>query len=165
MTAPQGFAAYARVFFPFVEGTTDASGIQRETHIRWKDLAQMNGWTPHALMEQETISWISDDEIDFRRPRSDLATEQFEVLLPRRKVGSFYGTVSETSMSKSSTAGFRSFTIRAETSTCSAALWLRMRISRMIRTTGGRMIVRGASPRTPISCGATLPQVLPASKR
>jgi hypothetical protein len=82
MTAPQGFAAYARIFFPFVEWTTDASGSQGEKHVRWKDLAQKHGWTAHALMEQETISWISDDEIDFRRPRSDLAPEQFEALLP-----------------------------------------------------------------------------------
>jgi hypothetical protein len=82
MTAPQGFKSYARVFFPFVEWTTDANGNQIERHIRWKDLAQKNGWTAHALMEQETVSWISDDEIDFRRPRSKLAPEQLEALLP-----------------------------------------------------------------------------------
>jgi hypothetical protein len=82
MTAPQGFEAYARVFFPFVESTEDARGNHVEQHIRWKDLAQRNGWIAHALMEQETISWISDDEIYFRQPRSHLAAEQFEALLP-----------------------------------------------------------------------------------
>jgi hypothetical protein len=82
MTAPQGFAAYARIFFPFVDWATDVSGNRGEQHIRWKDLAQKNGWTAHALMEQETISWISDDETDFTRPRSDLAPEQLEALLP-----------------------------------------------------------------------------------
>jgi hypothetical protein len=82
MTAPQGFESYARVFFPFVEWTADANGNQIEKHISWKDLAEKNGWTAHALMEQETVSWISDDEIDFRKPRSNLAPEQLEALLP-----------------------------------------------------------------------------------
>jgi hypothetical protein len=82
MTAPQGFEAYARIFFPFVEWTEDANGNHVEKHIRWQDLAQKNGWTAHALMEQETVSRISDDEIDFREPRSNLAPEQLEALLP-----------------------------------------------------------------------------------
>jgi hypothetical protein len=82
MTAPQGFEAYARVFFPFVEWTRDGSGEPVEQFIRWKDLAEQNGWTAHVLMEQESISRNPNGEVDFRSPRSNLSSEQLEALLP-----------------------------------------------------------------------------------
>jgi len=82
MTTPQGFDAYARVFFPFVEWTRDANGEPVEQHIRWKDMAQQNGWTAHALMEQETVSRNPNGEVDSRSPRSNLSPQQVDALLP-----------------------------------------------------------------------------------
>jgi hypothetical protein len=84
MTSPQGYEAYARMFFPFRDGTTvDADGRAVEQYISWSELAGQNGWTAHALMEQETITWHrATDEADLRKPRSDLSPEQLEALLP-----------------------------------------------------------------------------------
>jgi len=84
MTSPQGHEAYARIFFPFTDRTTVGSdGKMVKQDISWRDLARQNGWTAHALMEQETITWDrAADEADLRKPRSDLSSEQLEALLP-----------------------------------------------------------------------------------
>jgi hypothetical protein len=62
MTAPQGYEAYARIFFPFNRSSLDEMGEWQEQHVRWTDLAQTNGKVAHALMEQETISRSSTGE-------------------------------------------------------------------------------------------------------
>jgi hypothetical protein len=78
MSAPRGYEAYARMFFPFVE-TGVSGGVYRETHIRWSDRAARNGKSVHALMEAETISQGPRDDI---QDYGQLTPEQLEVLVP-----------------------------------------------------------------------------------
>jgi hypothetical protein len=82
MTAPQGYEAYARIFFPFVRSGRDANGRWFEEHIRWTDLANQNGKAVHALMEQETIVGSKDDVIEGERCSSMLSPEQIETMMP-----------------------------------------------------------------------------------
>ena len=82
MTAPQGYEAYARIFFPFVRNGLDAAGEWYEQHIRWHDVARENGRASHALMERETISRSETGEGSTGRCAGNLAPEQFEALLP-----------------------------------------------------------------------------------
>ena len=79
MTAPRGYEAYARMFFPFVQ-TGVRAGVYRETFTRWSDRAARNGKTVHALMEAETISQQppADDQDDY----GQLTSEQLEALVP-----------------------------------------------------------------------------------
>jgi hypothetical protein len=58
MTAPQGFDAYARIFFPFVvaDAADGADGQDGQEFITWRELARRNGRIAHALMEHETIA-------------------------------------------------------------------------------------------------------------
>lgn len=79
MTVPQGYEAYARIFFPFVSTGIDPDGGWFETHVRWTDMATGNGKSVHALMERETIT----DGDDHAGPCSvSLSPEQLEVMLP-----------------------------------------------------------------------------------
>ena len=82
MTAPQGYEAYARIFFPFIQSGLD-EGEWYERPVRWTDLARANAKTTHALMEQETISGSSTGAgLDGLQCARNLSPEQFAALLP-----------------------------------------------------------------------------------
>jgi hypothetical protein len=68
MMSPQGFEAYARIFFPF-DGE----------NLSWTEVARRNGRTAHALMERETIAGDDDAALHDRAHR--LSGEQFQALL------------------------------------------------------------------------------------
>jgi hypothetical protein len=81
MTVPQGFEAYARIFFPFPgEDIIEDGQVVGQEIITWTEMARRNGRIAHALMEPETIQTAPG------RRRADpgyqLADEQFEALLP-----------------------------------------------------------------------------------
>jgi hypothetical protein len=77
MTAPQGFEAYARVFFPFVGSDVVRDGeVVDQEHVTWTEMARQNGRIAHALTEQETIA--SEPQTCY----GDLSDEQFTALLP-----------------------------------------------------------------------------------
>ncbi len=82
MTAPQGYEAYARIFFPFIQSGLD-QGEWSERHLRWTDLARANAKTTHALMERETISGSSTGAgLDDLQCAWNLCPEQLAALLP-----------------------------------------------------------------------------------
>ncbi len=68
MTAPQGFDAYARIFFPF-----DADSLS------WTEAARRNGRTAHALMERETLA--AGGVVAPHTLADRLSQQQFEALL------------------------------------------------------------------------------------
>jgi hypothetical protein len=68
MMSPQGFEAYARIFYPF-----DADSLG------WTEAARRNRRTPHALMERETIA--GDDDQALRTWSDRPSPGQFEELL------------------------------------------------------------------------------------
>jgi hypothetical protein len=82
MTAPQGYEAYARMFFPFERSGLDEAGEWRELHVRWTDMARENGKEVHALMERETISRASTGEGTNDRCAWNLSPKQLEALMP-----------------------------------------------------------------------------------
>lgn len=82
MTVPQGFDAYARIFYPFVGESIVVDGAVREGHVTWTRLAQRNGRIAHALMEQETIAVGPRGEAPLDTSYGSLAPEQFDALLP-----------------------------------------------------------------------------------
>lgn len=55
MTVPEGFEAYARIFFPFEEGVFEGEAFCHRQSVTWKDMARRNGRVVHELMEEETI--------------------------------------------------------------------------------------------------------------
>lgn len=77
MTVPQGFDAYARIFFPFVGDPIDAEPYNE--HVTWTEMARRSGRTAHALMEAETIQAAGES---VGTCSNQLASEQFEALLP-----------------------------------------------------------------------------------
>lgn len=84
MTVPQGFDAYARIFFPFVgDDIVEDGKVVDQEHITWTEMARRNGRIAHPMMEQETILRDRNGE-DVRRHGSygSLMPEQFEALLP-----------------------------------------------------------------------------------
>ena len=88
MTAPQGFDAYARIFFPFVgadagpDGADGADGADGQEFITWRELARRNGRIAHALMEQETIAAGPDGGDAGETCCGSLTAAQFGALLP-----------------------------------------------------------------------------------
>ena len=56
MMVPDGFEAYARIFFPFVRDAVLHDGSPADATLTWSEVAALNGRTAHALMESETIS-------------------------------------------------------------------------------------------------------------
>lgn len=56
MMVPDGFEAYARIFFPFVRDAVLHDGSPHDATLTWTEVAALNGRTAHALMEAETIS-------------------------------------------------------------------------------------------------------------
>jgi hypothetical protein len=81
MTVPQGFDAYARIFYPFLGESIVVNGADREEHVTWTQLAQRNGRIAHALMEQETIAVGPDGAARSETSYGSLAPEQFDALL------------------------------------------------------------------------------------
>lgn len=82
MSAPQGYEAYARIFFPFICSGIDSNGEWFERSIRWREKAQDNGKEVHALMEQETIASPSEEWGTTDQCSDRLSPEQFQSLLP-----------------------------------------------------------------------------------
>jgi hypothetical protein len=82
MTAPRGYEAYARLFFPFLRSGLGASGEWSERRVRWTEMAEQSGKVVHALMEQETISTAPDGQGTADRCTDQLSPEQFQALLP-----------------------------------------------------------------------------------
>jgi hypothetical protein len=79
MTAPQGFEAYARIFFPFVGEDIEIDGVVTDKeHITWTETARRSQRVAHALMEQETIQTPGQEATCL----GELADEQFDALLP-----------------------------------------------------------------------------------
>jgi hypothetical protein len=56
MTVPQGFQAYARIFFPFLGAGADDDSDGGGEYVTWTQMARRHGRIAHALMEQETIA-------------------------------------------------------------------------------------------------------------
>lgn len=79
MSAPLGFEAFARIFFPFIGEDIQTDGaVTGQEHVTWTEIAQGNGRVAHALMEQETILASGQEA----RCLDDLADEQLDALLP-----------------------------------------------------------------------------------
>jgi len=77
MTVPQGFDAYARVFFPFIGEDIISDGeVEEQEQITWAQMARRNGRVAHAVMEAETIT--SEPETCY----GDLTGNQLDALLP-----------------------------------------------------------------------------------
>ena len=81
MTVPQGFAAYARIFFPFVVADFVEDGELRQEYLTWTEVARRNGRTAHALMEQETILRGPGGDGGDMQCSDRLAPDQVEALL------------------------------------------------------------------------------------
>lgn len=83
MSAPRGYEAYARIFFPFSRTGLDDAGEWYEQHVRWGDIARENGKEVHALMEKETIvTSTTEGTQDRDRVMDNLSPGQFEALMP-----------------------------------------------------------------------------------
>jgi hypothetical protein len=79
MTAPEGFGAYARIFYPFPgEDTGTGDIVTAREHITWTETARRSQRVAHALMEQETIQAPGQAATCL----SELAGEQLDALLP-----------------------------------------------------------------------------------
>jgi hypothetical protein len=81
MTVPQGFAAYARIFFPFVVADFVEDGKLRQEYLTWTEVARRNGRTAHALMEQETILRGPGGDSEAMQCSDRLASDQVEAVL------------------------------------------------------------------------------------
>ncbi len=81
MTAPRGYEAYARIFFPFERTGLDPDGRWWREQIRWTDLARANGWVAHPLMERETITCTAPAPAEPERCSWSLSPEQQHTLL------------------------------------------------------------------------------------
>ena len=81
-TVPQGFEAYARIFFPFVGADIVVDGAPGQEHITWTEMARRHGRVAHALMEPQTILAGPGGEMEPQSCYGSLAPEQFGALLP-----------------------------------------------------------------------------------
>lgn len=82
MMVPGGFAAYARVFFPFPGADIVADGeVVGQDLITWTEMARRNGRTAHALMEAETILAGPDGHEHAAAGFGSLAEAQLDALL------------------------------------------------------------------------------------
>jgi len=82
MTAPSGYEAYARIFFPFHRSVAGADGDWHEEKVRWSDMARENGKVAHPLMEAETITQPRVGNPAGDQPSSNLSPEQVEAITP-----------------------------------------------------------------------------------
>ena len=76
MTAPRGYEAYARIFFPFVLQDSARTASRGAHPLDGKGTAK--GKVAHALMEQETISSTSDEPGTGDQCSHQLGTDQFQ---------------------------------------------------------------------------------------
>lgn len=77
MSAPRGFEAYARVFYPFAGEALEPDGSVAEfEQVSWTELARRNGRVAHPLMEPETIG------LGAAQCHSELSQDQQDVLIP-----------------------------------------------------------------------------------
>lgn len=79
MSAPQGFEAYSRLFFPFALSSL-VNGEFATDYVSWNELARRNGRVAHALMERETIDVGSDGKMGQRQTHGSFGPEQFDAL-------------------------------------------------------------------------------------
>jgi hypothetical protein len=79
MTVPNGFEAYARIFFSLAgDGVAEEDEAADQERVTWTEMARRNGRVAHALMELETILAPGQDA-----PHANgLSHEQFATLLP-----------------------------------------------------------------------------------
>ena len=77
MTAPQGFEAYARIFFPFVADAEADGKVSGQEQVSWTETARRNQRVAHALMEQETIQAPGQEATCL----NELPNEQLDALL------------------------------------------------------------------------------------
>ena len=102
MMVPDGFEAYARIFFPFRRQAVLDDGSPPGATVSWTELAALNGRTAHALMEAETISSTGQTPALRTGPYGSFSPDQEEVLWPileghtrARTAGSCCGMASE----------------------------------------------------------------------
>lgn len=83
MTVPEGFEAYARIFFPFIgeDIVVDGKVVNQES-VRWSEVARLNGRTVHAEMEAEAIRHRDSTDRLYYTLHDDLTAEQLAVILP-----------------------------------------------------------------------------------
>ena len=81
MSAPQGFEAYCRIFFPFVMSSQDARGDTVPEYVTWRELARQAGRTAHALMEHETIDVGPDGKMGHHQTDDSFSPEQLAALV------------------------------------------------------------------------------------
>jgi hypothetical protein len=79
--APQGFDAYARIFFPFA-GDDIGGGKPDQELITWTEMARRHGRVAHALMEPETILAGPAGADENQTCIGSLSAEQVAALLP-----------------------------------------------------------------------------------
>jgi hypothetical protein len=78
MSAPQGFEAYARVFFPFTGEDFETDGpVAGEEYVTWTETARRSRRVAHALMEEEAILAAGQEATCL----DELADEQLDALL------------------------------------------------------------------------------------
>jgi hypothetical protein len=82
MTVPQGFDAYARIFFPFTGADIEVDGEARQEHLTWGQIAQRNGRIVHAVMESEAIGQRPDTDAEPDCCCGEMGDEQLGALLP-----------------------------------------------------------------------------------
>lgn len=80
MTCPQGFEAYARLFFPFIGPDSADVAEFYEKLLTWRRVAEMNGRIFHPLVEQETISWSREGAGEFTECVGSLSDPQSDAL-------------------------------------------------------------------------------------
>jgi len=81
MTAPLGYEAYARIFFPFFKEREVDDGLDQE-YLTWTVVATRHRRIPHALMEKETISAEPGGRSKPGSILNSLSPEQEDALLP-----------------------------------------------------------------------------------
>jgi hypothetical protein len=83
MTVPDGFDAYARIFFPFVgPPIVRASRAVDNERITWTEVAARNRKAAHALMEVETITATDSGPGGAAPVCGSLSAEQEDALWP-----------------------------------------------------------------------------------
>lgn len=90
MMVPEGFDAYARIFFPFVSDAVLGDGSPADTTLTWSEVAALNGRTAHALMEADTIS-TTDQRRGLHSSLSDAQTETLWPILERHATSQSVG--------------------------------------------------------------------------
>jgi hypothetical protein len=80
MMVPRGFEAYARIFFPFVQQSSDVDGHFVGHYATWSQMARRNGRVAHALMERETISSSASGEAETDNIAASFGPDQFQEL-------------------------------------------------------------------------------------